>query len=483
MKNLSKKTQYLILLAAVLVTLGAAYLIYLQTPSQKAKAASEKAFKNCISEFKKDSFDSVMISMFDIPYTSENFEHFLAQNTYVFDESIKYSSEVSKIPSVVDALAKNENTEKYVYLCIDPITLSEFAGDRKKIRSYISKNIGDPVFEHPEITFEFCFPYYNIAHYVSLSDEEISSFCVAASAFSNVVSDYPNALIDFPSDEPWLLENEYIFEEGSGCIPKADEIERVFANIFVDRNYAESADNIPAVTNNFISYLSSYSVEKNEYPDLSGKNIVILGDSIFAIAKDDTSIHSAFTNYSGADVICKAIGGSPASVVEGSGLGIFGGELNDLDSLKTEISGIVGNGEETIFIIEFGLNDYFIGAKTENPDDKYDPSTYCGALRTGIEKLQKEYPGSPIIMMAPGYITVFDGEATSFTGEGPVLTDYRNSCRSVCEEYDLLLFDIESETGITAETEGVILADGVHYNENGRLIIGKALLRFIDENT
>ncbi len=268
MKNNDKKIKIMIILAAALVLLGAACLIYLQTPSQKAKRASEKAINSCLSEFKKGSFDSVMMSMFDISFSPENFEFFLAKNTYIFSEDIKYSSEFSKFSSVANSLSAKESTEKYVYLCIDPITLSEFAGDRKKIRSYISKNIGDVVFEHPEITFEFCFPYYNIGHYTSLSDEEISSFCVAASAFANVVSDYPNALIDFPSDVTWLLENEFIFENGSDILIAEAERDKVFANIFVDCNYAERADNIPARTNNFISYLSSYSPDKDFMPDL-----------------------------------------------------------------------------------------------------------------------------------------------------------------------------------------------------------------------
>ncbi len=482
MKNSGKKIKYLIILAAVLFLFGTAFLIYLQTPSQKVKQFSEKAFKNCISEFKKGSYDSVMISMFDTSFSSENFEYYLAKNTYVFDESIKYSSELSKFSSVVNILSGNESSEKYVYLCIDPITVSKFAGNNKKLKSYISKNISDIVFEHPEITFEFCFPYYNISHYAALSDDEISLFCVGASAFANVISDYPNALIDFPSDEPWLLENEFIFEKGSDILIEEEEIERVFANIIVDRNYAESADEIPARTNSFISYLSSYSLEKNKMPDLSDKNIVIFGDSIFANTKDNTSIHSFLKNYSGADVICKAIGGSPASVSKGSGLGIFGGELDDFDSLKSDISDVSESADDTVFIIEFGLNDYFTGADIDNPDDKYDPAAYCGALRSGIEKIQKEYPGKPIIMMAPGYITVLDAETTPFTGDGPVLTNYRTGCKAVCDEYDLLLFDIESETGITADKDE-LLADGIHYNENGRLLIGKALVHYIDDNT
>ena len=59
-----------------------------------------------------------------------------------------------------------------------------------------------------------------------------------------------------------------------------------------------------------------------------------------------------------------------------------------------------------VFVINFGLNDYF-GGHPVSTDDPQDLGTYTGALRQGIAALKEAYPEAAIIVQVPTYTNFF----------------------------------------------------------------------------
>ncbi len=481
-KNTSKKQQLPITLFTILFFV-ILVLITAFNPSGRDKRAHEKAFAACFKEFSGKSCDSVFLSQFEASsYTVEDFEHFAGRNTYIFSENATTKNDLSYIKDISEVLSKTDVTEvnRKLYICVDPQMLSKIAGGPKKLKAFTANYFARVIEAYPDIEYDFIFPYYNISKYVE--DAEFEDYPVNCKTIVEGLSGFSNVCFDYPTDQPWLYDNEFIFEEGSDANIGEAESNLVFCNIFIDKNYRIDANGVIGRSASFKQTVDSYIESSKDYPDLSGFNIVIFGDSIFDMYHDNTSIQKIVENKSGADVICKAIGGMSAAEDSEAGLGFFGGELDDFTGLMMEIAEVSDVGERLVFVFEFGLNDYFRGCPVSDPEDPHNTATYTGALRTAYERIKKEYPESEFIVIAPGYITAYEGGNIQVLENGPILSDYRDAASKFAQDIDANLFDFSNECGFSDKNASrFLLNDGIHYNENGRLAIGKALIKFIYE--
>ena len=80
-------------------------------------------------------------------------------------------------------------------------------------------------------------------------------------------------------------------------------------------------------------------------------------------------------------------------------------------------------------IVSYGLNDYFSDIPI-HPQEYYDLTSFVGALRHGVRKLQKKYPQAQIILTSPTYTEWFQGDRTFELGE------YVEAARGVSAEYE-----------------------------------------------
>ncbi len=162
----------------------------------------------------------------------------------------------------------------------------------------------------------------------------------------------------------------------------------------------------------------------NQQSCFAGKNIVSVGDSIFAYNQGDTSISYHLSKLSGAICYNCAFGGAMLSD-EGEIPNyisfphiadcICKQDFSDIEQYVDSLEGVpeyftastipllkkIDFDTIDILTVEYGTNDYNAGKRIDNEVDKYDTETVCGALRYGIKELNQRYPGLDIIVITP----------------------------------------------------------------------------------
>ncbi|MBR1860439.1 MAG: SGNH/GDSL hydrolase family protein [Lachnospiraceae bacterium] len=473
------------ILTVLLPLFAAAVLITLFLIIRGITASKDPGYISDMEAMKNSDYSVCFLSMYDIScYSADTFELYTLQRSYVakevFDDkkSLGYLSDYRK-----NFVRGTEERHSIIYLGIDPLILADIAGKGAGFERAVEKYF-KPFATFDEMTdVEIVFPYYSPAHYASLSSEQLSGLPGYYERIAACFTGNTNIRFHIPSLSEWLFANPYLYEDGSDILVDRDFGER-FIPMIMAGFFEIPRENVGTSADKLLDNIRSYDVNYYESRDLSDTCIVVLGDSIFALFRDDTSIDSIISNFSKAKVICKAIGGTPAARIPTDGEDeIFGGQLSDPDALWRETDIAMKDCDKLLFIIEFGLNDYFRGAPADNPADPYDTLSFSGALRTASELLLSKYPDSRILVMSPGFVTVGNNGTAAFSETGDVLSSYRASASEVSSEYGALLYDLTEPGVITQENfTDYCRSDGVHYNEAGNFIIALDLISFIDES-
>ncbi|MCR4586902.1 MAG: SGNH/GDSL hydrolase family protein [Lachnospiraceae bacterium] len=124
-------------------------------------------------------------------------------------------------------------------------------------------------------------------------------------------------------------------------------------------------------------------------------------------------------------------------------------------------------------VIAYGLNDYFLGVRMENPVKCFDPESYAGSLRTNIERVYGLFPGVTIILAGPTFCVGYnngtiDHDSDSFSYGGGTLLQYNEVARKVAGQYGMLFVDNYTDLGVDRGNSSKYLADGTHFTELGR---------------
>ncbi len=124
-------------------------------------------------------------------------------------------------------------------------------------------------------------------------------------------------------------------------------------------------------------------------------------------------------------------------------------------------------------VIAYGLNDYFLGVRMENPVDGFDPKTYAGALRNAVEKIYSLFPGVTIILCGPTYSVGYSNgkivnEGNTHSCGGGTIPQYNEVARKVAAQYGILFVDNYADLKITKGNSATYLVDGTHLTLKGR---------------
>jgi len=135
-------------------------------------------------------------------------------------------------------------------------------------------------------------------------------------------------------------------------------------------------------------------------------------------------------------------------------------------------------------IIMYDSIDYRNSSVLYNPMDKYDTSTYEGALRAAITRLQSDYPHLKIVVASPYLHGIIDG--SDFT-----LATMKNYGNGNLSEYVMREYNIAMECCVSYADNffGLITEDNVldncdvstvyNLNENGIKLIGNHMTDFL----
>lgn len=252
-------------------------------------------------------------------------------------------------------------------------------------------------------------------------------------------------------------------------------------------------------------------------PKVSKENpaeILVFGDSIVGICRDETSVTALMSEDLGEPVYNAALGGTCYSYADGTMRLAYTKEFFNLVGLSRAVytgdfrlqeyarirEGATEYFEDVIYdlsmmeledidtiILVYGMNDYHSAVELSNPENLYDPYTFMGAIRSSVKYLRGALPESRIILVTPTYswypsmgLTCEDYN----TGNG-FLEDYVNAEIAVAEELDLEVIDLYHDFYGHEKYEDwqIYTVDGLHPNEKGRTLIAHALADYLKGNS
>lgn len=225
--------------------------------------------------------------------------------------------------------------------------------------------------------------------------------------------------------------------------------------------------------------------------------ILVLGDSIWDLVRDDTGVAALLEKELGNAVVYNlAIKGTQATDT--------GAEDTSLIAMTEYITGKrecalpddveaknilpeVPYEEMDYVILAYGLNDYFAGVKQKNPNDYYDVTTYSGALCSGVMALQEVCPDAVFVIVSPTYCQGYSygqviHESTSHDFGGGTLIDYTASAKAVSASFNAIFINSYDDMNITIHNGEKYLIDATHLTEYGRKKYAENVANYIAEH-
>lgn len=436
-----------------------------------------------ISALSRGDFETVLLSMYTPEKFSEGeFEHFRGCSVV---QAFHPFVNLADIGDYLEKSFSNSSNLSSVYIGLDPFVVSGLYGYHASfyIKDY-KRYLTDYVEAHEDVTFELLLPAYSLDYLRSLSDRKYEELVTSYRNLVNLYIPYDNVFIYFMGYEEWLIVNPGNYDTDTELTPSI--LHLIAAYSMRDNRYVLTPDNMEE---RFAQMTELVRESDVSYPDLSEWCMVFFGDSVFEYYADSRSVSGVVENLSGARVYNCSLGGTAAAENPEKMLSFnrmtarfIGQNTSGLDedlNFSRELTKYIQDdpaGKKYCFVLNYGLNDYFSGYPVENPADRFDAGTYAGALRTGIRTLQEAYPEAVILLLTPTYTSKFSGGTEMLGASGGVLTDYVEAAIEVAQDMDVVCVNNYTDSGIKAGTTGKYLADEIHPNETGTLLLGRHIL-------
>lgn len=229
---------------------------------------------------------------------------------------------------------------------------------------------------------------------------------------------------------------------------------------------------------------------------LSGRKVVVFGDSIIGMTRDQTSVPAYAAAYTGAKIYNAGFGGCRMSVHPSSGYAAFSmwalaeavatgtwttqdaqassGQDYFTEQLST-LKGIDFSSVDAV-VIHYGTNDFAANVTIDDETDDAKTTTVCGALRYSIRKLLTAYPKLKMYISLPLY-RMWDGVGaeTHTNSLGKKLSEYNAAIKAVAAEFNLPVIDGYGRLGINSLNDSAYSTDGTHLSDHGRRAFGELI--------
>ncbi len=311
--------------------------------------------------------------------------------------------------------------------------------------------------------------------------------------------------------EEWrsLREGSSVVTAESGAVPAASEAEQEKEPAQITKQETPEKEKAQGKDKPEEKKEESESAEEDdrEY----SMQIVILGDSIMDGDRTESGAADIIGEQLDAKVYNMSMGGTTAALMPNEqynfakweSRGLMGVVNAILGNINTDIFEGYAAGEvlktcdfdkTDYFIIEYGVNDFLTG---QIPNSRYleggdtlamdAAHTYTGALEDAVGRLKERFPDAGILLVAPHYCQVFNGN--TFIGDGysldygygPLITYARGAgyVAGLFEEQRVFFFNAFEESGIDAGTAEQYLADGIHMTPLGARVYAEKIAKII----
>lgn len=469
-----------IVLVVVMMAAAAVVLAGIGTSEQK---------KEDYRRLQEESYNGIFAANYPITYFDEEvFEVYRGLLVVKAGQTMEKSKDFAHF---FNEAWESPNVITNVYLGIDPYELWKEAGkDPDKWHRLVEERFTRYVQAHPDVIFEILLPVYSLESWLAQEEAYLTECMAAYRRWLDALGGYENVIQYFVGGREWMIANPANFTERQ---VNKDIAKKLVLLCFCDREYVITPVNADVLLGELEGIAAAEKAHPTQYADLSEYEVVFFGDSILANGEGSHSIPGIFGGLTDAAWYNLAVGGIPATVDPNAAFSFPSMAdafiRQDVEGLAQDSSYTQGlaaylaepRREKLVFVLNFGLNDYFGGHPVDR-EDPMDENTYAGALRTGIKMLQEAYPEAKIIVQTPTYTVLF-GEGTEVRcGDGTdrVLQDYVDAAILIAEEMGVECLDNYYDFEMNGNNYEIYLADGCHPNDLGRLVFGQRLIRFME---
>lgn len=427
----------------------------------------------------QESYDSVFLSMHSSSgYTRENFMTYSALNTFVSSYEIQSAAQLQRY---LDKAFSSGNAVGSVFLLLDPYMIRQSCG---KEDSDWDAALQNALFHfadsHPETTFRILLPYPSLTYWVEMEPAAMDSVLALYYEFLEDTYEHANICTFFMGFENWLLINpdNYVSEfDVNDTIAK-----KIYLTCFCDGINVITPVNAEILFDMLREQVSAERTSPTVYPDLSDYCFVFFGDSIMAYGEGTVTTPGYITGLSHAATYNYAVGGTPAGDFPNAFLRFLSEDCTQKEdgTYRFAPEGEDLSDKKLCIFLLYGANDYFNGNAVDNPEDSYDASTYAGVLRESLKQYMPLFPDAQFILITPGYTNYYSNGTERMSDVGGVLTDYVEAAVSVADEFHIPYIDNYYGFGIDASNIMDYSADGCHPNEDGRVLMAKHIMDFIE---
>lgn len=253
------------------------------------------------------------------------------------------------------------------------------------------------------------------------------------------------------------------------------------------------------------------------FPDRQGElerttfPVVVMGDSIVGQNRDKSSVPGQLEEFLGTPVYNGAFGGTclamqrdvddnytsdmlnMVSLSKAIAADDFGvqqtvrsrKEITDYFGYVVDELECVDFNQVEVLVIAFGINDYHASIPLDNEQNPMDEFTFGGALRSILTTIQKRYPDMKIVLATPTYAWYRGQNLTceEYNTGSAYLEEYVEKEIEIAEEYDVKVVDLYHNVYPHEKWEdwAIYTEDGVHPNEQGRVLLAEKLAEAIKE--
>lgn len=452
-------------------SLGISILVYL---ALRMPEVQREDFRRISSQ----KYDSVFLSMYPIDTYSE--EIFLVNGGRTILKTAYCIPGSSVFEQYLKHILNSGNTLHTIYLGIRPDKMTP-----EKLRALIDL--------YPTIHFDIILSYPSSEYWRKLSNKEYDKIIMAYCNFLVAVPsifDASNANIYFTGSQEWLISNPGNYE--SEWLVSEDVARTITLLTVIDGECPVNAESASLFSKSLKELTEQIRSAPKTFPDLANYRLVFFGDSVIGNYTDSTSVPGVIAGLTNATVFNCGLGGGSAAIREDFPIAlpaitksVVSGDLSLLpedNQAYREVSSYLAfppSDQKVCFIIYYGLNDYFNGLPILSETALYDPSTYCGAIRTSVDVIRSKIPDAQIILCTPNYTFIFD-KGTEPLGAGYILEDYANAVLSLANELQTDVLDTYHDFEINDDNwYEYLLRDQVHPNAAFRYRIGEKIISLI----
>ncbi len=307
-----------------------------------------------------------------------------------------------------------------------------------------------------------------------------------------------NVEMAYVGDIDWLFINKSNFTLEGGY---TDEVAaNIAANALMSKLYPIGLDNLKQHVEQQTDLVMAYKAGDYQFETKADKTILFLGDSIFGYTQGSVSIPGVVENFLGAKSYNLGYGGLTATTTESKNLGAWqllqGALTGDVKANNLEKNQYLcqqiellhqdgvwedaGDGQDLVFVLNFGLNDYFSGMPLGTLDDT-ETDSYLGAMRKVIETLRAKFPNATIVTLTQNLVVEFEYGTLETGSGGWVLQDFREAITSLSEKLGVHCIQINEELDLTKDNWQSYLADGTHPNFYGNFCYGLTISKYLEQ--